>query len=110
MAGKLVKLVVFAPKSHAKSIRQALGKAGAGKMGRYAFASFSSHGVGRFLPLRGAKPALGKIGQLTLVAEERIETLCRKKDLAKVLAAVKKAHPYQEPAIDVYPLLEQPKV
>jgi hypothetical protein len=102
---KFVKIVVYAPVPHAEKIREALAKAGAGHIGNYDFCSFSVKGIGRFRPLKGAKPHIGKQGRIEKVAEERIETICPKKFLKQVLAAVKKVHPYEEPAIDVYPLI-----
>jgi hypothetical protein len=56
------------------------------------------------LPLKGAHPTIGKVGKLEVVKEEKIETVCERSVLKKVLAAVKKVHPYEAPAIDVYPV------
>lgn len=115
---EFVKIVVFVPSTHAEKIREVLGHAGAGHVGKYDFCSFSVKGVGRFRPQKGAKPFIGKDapqganrasgeeGKVEQVAEERIETICHRSKLKKVLAAVKGAHPYEEPAIDVYALLE----
>lgn len=100
--GKFVKIVVYTPESHAEKVREALAKSGCGHIGKYDFCSFSVKGVGRFRPLKGAKPFVGKAGRIEKVAEERIETICPKAKLNAVLAAVKKVHPYEEPAIDVY--------
>ncbi|MBI4035271.1 MAG: hypothetical protein HY381_02640 [Candidatus Chisholmbacteria bacterium] len=104
---KLVKVVVFVPEAYANKIRQVLGEVGAGRLGKYSYCSFSVTGVGRFKPMKGAKPTVGKVGGLEEVAEERIETVCYERDLKKVLQAIKVAHPYEEPAIDVYPLLTE---
>lgn len=101
---QFVKIVVFAPRSYAERIRRVLAESGCGHIGNYDFCSFSIKGIGRFRPLKGAKPFIGKIGGIKEVSEERIETICPKAKLKKTLAAVKKAHPYEEPAIDVYPL------
>ncbi len=105
MKNELVKIVVFTPEKEADKIRQALGEAGAGKMGHYDFCSFSVKGMGRFRPLQGAKPAIGQINRLEKVKEERIEAVCFRKDLKKVIKAIKKVHAYEEPAIDIYPLV-----
>jgi len=104
MKPEIIKLVVFVPQTQADKIRNAMGKAGAGNIGNYSHCSFSIKGVGRFLPLKNSHPAIGKIGQLTNVPEERIETICYKKDLKKVITAIKKVHPYEEVALDIYPL------
>lgn len=106
---EMVKIAVIAPESHADIVRKALGDAGAGRMGDYSHSSFSIKGVGRFIPLEGAEPAIGEVGKLQEVAEERIETICKKRDVAKVIAAVKEVHPYEEVAIDVFPLLADPQ-
>ena len=102
---KMVKIVVFAPETHADAVREAMGKAGAGKMGNYSFCSFSAKGIGRFKPEKGAHPTVGKVGRIESVSEERIETICERKRLGVVVSAIKKAHPYEEPAFDVYSLI-----
>lgn len=105
MENKTVKLVVFVPETHAKIVRDAMGRAGAGLVGDYAHCSFSVKGIGRFLPLPTAHPTIGKAGKKEEVREERIETVCYKKDLKKIIAAIKRVHPYEEVALDVYPLI-----
>jgi hypothetical protein len=102
----MVKLVVFVPTSHADKVREAMGKAGAGVIGKYGFCSFSTKGTGRFLPHDGAHPAIGTVGEFESVEEERIETVCPADLVAQVTVAIKKVHPYEEVAFDVYPLLE----
>ncbi len=105
MENETVKIVVFVPETHADFVRDAMGKAGAGRVGNYAHCSFSVKGTGRFFPLPGAHPTIGKTGKLEEVAEERIEMVCYKKDLKKILTAVKRVHPYEEVVMDVYPLV-----
>ncbi|MFA6435737.1 MAG: hypothetical protein WCW30_01170 [Candidatus Gracilibacteria bacterium] len=105
----LVKIVVYVPGSHADAIREALAKAGAGHIGNYDCCSFSVKGIGRFRGLEGTNPFIGTPGKLEEVEEERIETVCREKDLKKILGAVKKVHPYEEPAIDVFALMDNEK-
>lgn len=102
----LLKIVVFVPESHANKVREAMGSAGAGKIGNYSFCSFSSKGIGRFKPEKGANPTIGKVGKLELVEEERIEVICERGGLKKVIAAIKKVHPYEEVALDIYPVEE----
>jgi hypothetical protein len=99
-----VKIVVFVPTSHAEVIRRVLAEAGCGRMGDYDYCSFSVKGTGRFRPLKGAKPFIGKEGEIEEVEEERIETICPKSLVDAVLKAVRDAHPYEEPAIDVLQL------
>jgi hypothetical protein len=101
----LVKLVVFAPEENADDIREALGKAGAGKIGEYTYCSFSLKGVGRFKPSDQANPHIGSAGKLERVDEERIEVACEKSQAKKIIAIIKDVHPYEEVVVDVYQML-----
>lgn len=105
---KSVKIVVFVPESHADAVREAMGRAGAGKIGNYTHCSFSSKGTGRFKPKEGAHPYIGEVGKLESVAEERIEMTCERDNLTDVVRAIKEAHPYEEVALDIYPREEFP--
>lgn len=107
MTIKYVKISVFVPSTHAEAIREAMVKSGAGNICNYDYCTFSVTGTGRFRALDGSKPFLGQLGKVAKVKEERIETICPKKILKKVLAAIKKVHPYEVPAIDIYPLLNE---
>lgn len=107
MEFRFVKIAVYVPSSHADKVRQALAAAGAGNIGNYDYCSFTTKGTGRFRGNEASKPFIGKAGQIEEIEEERIETICPRKRLDKVLAAVKKAHPYEEPAVDIYPLLNE---
>ncbi|MEK7529236.1 MAG: hypothetical protein AAB592_05710 [Patescibacteria group bacterium] len=100
-----VKVVVYVPLSHADAIREALARSGAGHIGNYDNCSFSTKGTGRFRGLEGSKPFVGSSGKLEEVEEERIETICPREKLDSVLAEIKKIHPYDEPAVDIYPML-----
>ncbi len=98
------KLIFTIPMSHADAAREAIAKAGAGKLGNYSFCSFSTKGIGRFKPEEGAKPAIGEVGKLEEVEEERIECQCDAEVVADVIAALKRVHPYEEVAYDIYRL------
>ena len=98
-----VKIKVSVPLAAADQLRQVLGQTGAGVQGNYGFTSTSARQIGRFKPGAGAKPAIGQIGKLEEVREESIETICHKDLVEKVVAAIKQAHPYEEPAIDIMP-------
>lgn len=82
-----------------------LGDSGAGLIGEYHHCSISIDGVGRFIPGENAQPFIGEIGVPEKVIEERIETPCNKSDLKEIIKAVKEAHPYEEPVIEIYPML-----
>lgn len=99
-----VKIVIFVPETHTDIIREAMGKAGAGKIGNYTHCTFSSKGMGRFKPEAGANPHIGEVGKYEEVMEERIETVCPREILKDVIKAIKEVHPYDEVAMDVYPL------
>ena len=86
---KKYKIVIYVPESHADVVRKAMGNAGAGAIGNYAFCTFTIQGIGRFKPLEGARPAIGEVGKLEEVAESRIETVCSEKKLPDVLKAIK---------------------
>lgn len=104
VATKNVKIVVFVPETHTDMVREAIGKAGAGKIGNYSHCSFSSKGIGRFKPEQGANPHIGEVGKFEEVDEERIETICPREKLEDVIAAIKEVHPSDEIALDIYPL------
>jgi len=100
-----LKIVVFVPKSHANVVRNAIGEAGAGKIGNYDFNTFSITGMGRWRTLEGANPYIGKTGEISEEEEERIEFWCEKSMALKVIKEIKRVHPYEEVAIDIYPLI-----
>lgn len=100
------KVIVTVPENEADKLREAIGSAGGGKVGNYTHCSFSVKGTGRFLPINGANPAIGQVGQLEEVAEERIEITCDSENVKAVVAVIREAHSYEEPAIDVYELAE----
>lgn len=100
------KIVVFVPLANADHIREVIGQAGGGKLGKYSFCSFSTRGIGRFKPDEGAKPHIGTIGKLEEVEEERIEITCHQDVVGNVVAAIKRVHPYEEVVMDIWPLTE----
>jgi hypothetical protein len=101
-----VKIVTCVPVTSANEVRDALGKSGAGQQGNYQFCSGSYRQIGRFRPLKGAHPAIGEVGKLEEVEEEVIEVICHKDKVGEVIHALRMAHPYEEPAIDIYPRYE----
>jgi hypothetical protein len=105
-----VKIVTFVPETHADIVREAIGNAGGGHIGNYTHCSFSVKGVGRFIPGEGADPAIGTIGNLESVQEERIEIVCERILAKKVMEEIRRVHPYEEVPIDVYPLLSETEI
>jgi len=107
-AGDNYKLVVFIPVESAAKVSNAVFAAGAGVIGNYSHCGFTTEGQGSFLPLAGAKPAIGKKGRIEAVPEVRFETIVPVEKLDDAIAAMKKAHPYETPAFDCYKLYESP--
>lgn len=98
------KLVVFVPANALQKVADAVFKAGAGWIGNYSHCSFCSAGEGTFLPLEGAKPAIGKKGRLEKVDEIRFESIVPAEKVADCLKAMRDTHPYEMPAFDVIKL------
>ena len=99
------KLVVFVPPSSLDVVRDALFAAGAGRIGDYERCSWYAEGTGTFLGGQGTSPAIGEAGREERVAELRLETVYPDELHDRVLAALRAAHPYEEPAFDVYALV-----
>jgi dinuclear metal center YbgI/SA1388 family protein len=95
------KLTTYVPVGDADAVRAALAEAGAGRVGDYDRASFSSPGQGRFRPLEGASPVIGSVGEIEVVEEERVEVVLPRSRRTAVVRALLGAHPYEEPAWDV---------
>lgn len=103
--GQLCKLGVFVPVGHADAVRNALFAAGAGRIGRYDECSFQVEGTGSFRAGAGTSPFVGEPGTRHAESEVRVEVICPVHATAAVVAALKAAHPYEEAAFDLYPLL-----
>lgn len=95
------KVVTFVPHAAAERVYEAMAAAGGGAQGDYAGAAWCADGEGRFLPLEGANPAIGRVGELERVAERRLEMVVHPHRLSGVIEALVQAHPYEEPAYDV---------
>lgn len=107
LSGLLCKLVVFVPVAQVEKVRLSLFEAGAGNIGQYDSCSFNLRGEGTFRASENANPYVGERGQFHTEPEVRIETVFPKYLESKVVSAMIKAHPYEEVAYDVYPLLNQ---
>ncbi len=102
------KLVVFVPREALDPVREALFAAGAGRIGDYDRCSWYTEGTGTFLAGVGTEPSVGQPGREERVAELRLETVYAEEREAEVVAALRDAHPYEEPAFDLYPLADPP--
>ena len=103
---RYLKLAVFIPRGHEDTVRDALAEAGAGWIGNYSHCAFMSPGTGTFMPLAGTEPFIGRQGRLEKVDEMRLETIVPASRRRKVPEALKRAHPYEEVAFDLYPLID----
>jgi hypothetical protein len=99
------KLVVFVPREALDSVREALFAAGAGRIGDYVHCSWYTEGTGTFLGGEGTSPSVGQAGREERVAELRLETVFPAERQEEVVAALRGAHPYEEPAFDIYELI-----
>ncbi len=98
------KLVVFVPSEALDAVRDAVFAAGAGRIGDYERCSWYTEGTGTFLGGESTDPSIGEKGREERVPELRLETVFPEERQAEVLEALRRAHPYELPAFDTYPL------
>jgi hypothetical protein len=101
MAETLDVLVVYVPRESTEAVLAALFGAGAGRLGDYEECAFVSAGRGQFRPVRSATPTIGAVGELEYVDEDRVEVVLPRRLRSVVVAALQRAHPYEEPAFHV---------
>lgn len=102
-----VKIIVTIPVENVSDVRNAICEAGAGVIGNYTYCSMSTKCVGTFKPNDEANPYIGEINNLEFVNEEKLEVVCDVKIVKKVISTLRKVHPYEEPGIDIIPLLDE---
>lgn len=102
---KKVEIIVTMPKEHVEEIRNAICKAGAGVMGKYTFCTISSNIVGTFIPSEDANPYIGENNKMEYVEEIKLEVICEVEKVKEIIDIIKQVHPYEEPGIDIIPLL-----
>ncbi|KRN30387.1 Nif3-like dinuclear metal center hexameric protein [Liquorilactobacillus mali] len=103
---RLLKLAVFVPKDSAETVRNALTEAGAGTIGEYRDCSYTISGTGRFTPQADANPTIGNLLEPTEVSEDKIEVVFPYSLLSKIMRTMRAVHPYEEPAFDLFPIME----
>lgn len=101
----MLRLSFYVPATDVEVVKQALFEAGAGRIGNYDCCAWQTLGTGQFRPLDGATPVVGQVGQVELVDEYRVEMVLVEDVIKPVLAALKQAHPYEEPAYGVFQML-----
>lgn len=102
-----VKIIVTIPVENVEEVRNSICEAGAGIIGNYTHCSMSTKCIGTFKPNDNANPYIGKNNNLEFVDEEKLEVVCDIDNVKKVIAKLRKVHPYEEPAIDIIPLLDE---
>ncbi|MGM8932076.1 YqfO family protein [Salinicola halophyticus] len=100
----MYKLAFFVPESHLESVKDAVFASGAGRFENYEACCFQMRGQGQFRPLQGARPHIGAVDTLETVEEYRVELVCEDLRIRAAITALIEAHPYEEPAYDVWPL------
>ena len=102
-----VLIVVTVPAEKVNEVRNAMSEVGAGIIGNYTHCSTTTKCIGTFKPNDSATPYIGKNNKLEFVEEEKIETVCNIKDVKKVISKMREVHPYEEPVIEIIPLLDE---
>jgi hypothetical protein len=102
----MIKLCVYVPESHLELVKQAMFKAGAGRIGLYEECAWQTLGQGQFRPLSGSNPYVGEEGCVEVIPEYQLEMVCKDELVGQVIAAMKQAHPYEEPAYAAWRLLD----
>ncbi|SDK70369.1 YqfO family protein [Microbulbifer yueqingensis] len=100
----MYKLCIYIPETHLEEVKQAVFATGAGRIGDYDSCCWQVAGSGQFRPLEGSQPFIGQAGEVERVPEYRVEMVCADKLVDAALAAMREAHPYEEPAFDLWKL------
>ena len=100
-----IKLEIFVPHDYALKVRDQLAKIGVGVIGKYDHCFAMTQVTGYFRPLEGAKPFDGEVGKIKVVTEYKIEVNCKRELVKDAIEAIKRVHPYEEPLINVIPLV-----
>lgn len=100
----MYKIAFYVPESHLDMVKTALFEVGAGRIGDYDQCAWQTFGQGQFRPLVSSNPYIGESGVLETVPEYKVEMVCKDQDIEAAIEALRRAHPYEEPAFDVWPL------
>ncbi len=102
-----VKIFVTVPKENFEEVRKAMCDAGAGVIGNYTFCTTTTKSIGTFIPNENANPYIGSQNELEYVEEEKLEVICDVENVKNVIQELRKVHPYEEPAIDIVPIIDE---
>ena len=104
---KKVKIFVTIPIGSVDDVRNAICNVGAGVIGNYSYCSTSVKCLGTFLPNDKANPHIGQSNKMEFVEEEKLEVICDVENVKKVITKLREVHPYEDPAIDIIPLIDE---
>ena len=104
---KRVKIFVTIPKENVEEARKAVCDAGAGVIGEYTYCTSSTKSIGTFIPSSNANPYIGEKNKLEFVEEEKLEFICEVDKVKRVISELRRVHPYEEPGIDIIPLIDE---
>lgn len=104
---KKVKIIVTVPVENAEEVRNAICNEGAGVIGNYIYCTMSTKCIGTFIPSNSASPYIGEKNKLEVVEEEKLEAVCDIDIVKRVLKKLREVHPYEEPGIDIIPLINE---
>ena len=104
---KKVKIIVTVPVANINEVRNAICSEGAGVIGNYTYCTTSTKCIGTFIPFENANPYIGEQNKLEIVEEEKLELVCDIKIVKRVLKRLREVHPYEEPGIDIIPLINE---
>lgn len=102
-----VKIIVTISTENVAEVRNAMCETGAGIIGNFTYCSMSTKCIGTFKPNENSNPYIGEKNKLEFVEEEKLEVVCDVENVKKVISRLREVHPYEEPAIDILPLLEE---
>ena len=104
---KKVKIIVTVPVANIDDVRNAICSEGAGVIGNYTYCTTSTKCIGTFIPSENANPYIGEQNKLEIVEEEKLELVCDINIVKRVLKRLREVHPYEEPGIDIIPLINE---
>lgn len=102
-----VKIIVTVPPENTEKVRNAICDEGAGIIGNYTWCSMSTKCIGTFKPNEKANPYIGENGKIEFVEEDKLEVVCPVDKVKNVISKLREVHPYEEPAIDIVPLIDE---
>lgn len=102
----MYKICFFVPEAQAEAVKEAMFAVGAGKIGDYDSCCWQTAGQGQFRPLAGSEPFIGQQGEVERVSEYKVEMVCASELVGAAVDALRRAHPYEEPAFDIIEMVD----